>query len=142
MLKAAAASLLTALVLVGAAWAHGLTAVRAHAALQPLCPQAKYGVDGTMGPVFCVVDNPVALHYYAPMGKHLFALGPNATPQQVIAAARADYSTEPILCEVYRLAAWREHWAFPDSAASAIGTVLHLPHAWCTEPTFNRRIDY
>jgi len=139
-MKAVAASLLTALVLVGAAWANGLTSTpaRGGTALSPPCPQASYGVDGTMGPVFCVVDNPVALRYYAPMGRHLFALGPNASPQKVLAALKADYpsSTEPILCETYRLAAWREHWHFPYSVASAAVTTLKLPVGWCREPSF------
>ena len=139
MLKAAAASLLTALVLVGAAWAHGLTPTRTQAALQPPCPQASYGADGNMGPLFCVIDSPVALRYYAPMGKHLFALGPNANPQQVVAAAVADRRTTgtlPILCSTYRLAAWREHWQFGVSAADQIGAALHFYRGWCSDPNF------
>ena len=139
MLKAAAASLLTALVLVGAAWAHGLTPTRAHAALQPPCPQAGYGADGDMSPLFCVVDNPVALRYFAPMGEHLFALGPNANPQQVVAAAVADRRTTgtlPILCSTYRLVAWREHWQFAVSAAAQIGAALHFYRGWCSDPNF------
>jgi hypothetical protein len=140
--KGVIASLVTALVLVAAGWAGGVDGRRTNA-LTPTCPQAHYGVDGTMGPVFCVVYNPVALHYYAPMGKHLFALGPNASPDQVFTATRADYanSTEPILCEVYRLAAWRNHWHFPNSVIPEVSTALHLPRSWCTEPTF-KRLDY
>lgn len=139
-MKAVATSLATALVLVGAAWAHGLTPTRTHAALQPPCPQASYGADGNMGPLFCVIDSPVALRYYAPMGKHLFALGPNANPQQVVAAAVADRKTTgtlPILCSTYRLAAWREHWQFAVSAADQIGAALHVGfHGWCSDPNF------
>ena len=141
-MKALASSVATALVLVGAGWAGGVSGTKT-SPLTPPCPQARYGVDGTMGPVFCVVDNPVALHYYAPMGKHLFALGPNASPDQVFAATRADFnhSTEPILCEVYRLAAWRNHWHFPLSVIAEVSSALHLPRSWCTEPTF-KRMDY
>lgn len=143
MLRAAAASLVIALILVGAGWAAGVTNVGAHA-LQPSCPQARYGVDGTMGPVFCVVDNPVALSYYAKLGKHLFALGPSASPDQVVSAIRADRgnSTLPILCETYRLADWREQWRFPSSTLVAAAALLHLPRNWCSEPSLNRRIDY
>jgi hypothetical protein len=142
-MKAAVASLATALVLIGGAWAHGVS-LSETASLSPPCPQAHYGADGTMGPVFCVVDNPLALHYYGPTAKHLFTLGPNASPGQVEQAAVADYrhSTEPILCESYRLAAWRENWQFGISAAADIGNVLHFPNGWCTEPRFQRRIDY
>jgi hypothetical protein len=138
-MKAIAASLATALILVGAAWAHGLTAAREDAALQPPCAQAGYGADGDMSPLFCVVDNPVALRYFAPMGKHLFALGPNANPQQVVAAAVADRKTTgtlPILCSTYRLAAWREHWQFAVSAAAQIGAALHFYRGWCSDPNF------
>ena len=143
MLRAAAASLVTALIFVGAGWATGVTRVGAHA-LRPSCPQARYGVDGTMGPVFCVVDNPVALNYYAKFGRHLFALGPNASPDQVVAAIRADDhdSTLPILCETYRLAAWREQWRFPSSTLVDAAFLLHAPRNWCSEPSLNRRIDY
>jgi hypothetical protein len=140
MMKAFGASCITALVLVTGAWAGHLSIGKSATAPVPPCPQASYGVDGTMGPIFCVVDNPVALRYYGPMGKHLFALGPNASPQQVLAALQADYrkSTEPILCETYRLAAWRNHWHFPYSIAAAGGTALHFPSGWCQEPNFSR----
>ena len=105
----------------------------------PACPHASYDADGTMGPVFCVIDNPVALRYYASAGRHTLALGPNATPTQVAKALIADRrsaGTLPILCSVYRLAAWREQWKFGVSPARTVGAQLHFYSGWCTDPRF------
>jgi hypothetical protein len=139
MLKAAAASLVTALIVVGAGWATNGTGAGADT-LRPACPHAHYGVDGTMGPAFCAIDNPAALVYYERLGKHLFALGANAAPEQVLAAVLADFhnSTLPILCETYRLAAWREQWHFAGSIAAAAAASMHWPKRWCTEPRFGQ----
>ena len=57
-------------------------------ALVPPCAHASYGADGNMGPLFCVIDNPIALRYFAPMAKRTFALGPNATPTRLRRANR------------------------------------------------------
>jgi hypothetical protein len=79
-------------------------------------------------------DNPAALKYYAWV-KHLFALGPNATPQQVLAASLADSkhgTTEPELCDAYSLLAWKYHWRF--YMAPEIGRALGFPTFWCIEP--------
>jgi hypothetical protein len=135
-MKALAAALATCLALTAAAAAGRLSAP----AYRPPCPHASYGADGNMAPIFCMVDNPLALHYYGRMAKHLFALGPNANPQQVVAAAAADHRTTgtlPILCQSYRLAAWREHWQFALPASEQIGQALHFFHGWCSEPHFN-----
>ncbi len=105
----------------------------------PSCPHASYGADGNMGPLFCVIDNPVALRYFAPMAKRTFALGPNAAPIQVAAALVADYrhgGTEPILCSIYQLAQWRNHWSFGISAADQVGRELNFPSGWCAQPRF------
>jgi hypothetical protein len=121
----------------------GLGAVAASAdaeALIPACPQPHYYADGNMGPLFCVIDNPVALHFYAPLGKRTFALGPDATPGQVGEALIDDYNhhaTEPELCAVYQLAAWRYHWRFGVSIVSGVGERLNFPSGWCREPSFH-----
>jgi len=53
-----------------------------------------------MRPTFCVIVNPRALRYYTKVEPHLFALGPNATPGDVMHATAADaaHSTTPIEC--------------------------------------------
>jgi hypothetical protein len=105
----------------------------------PACPHASYSADGNMTPLFCVIDNPVALRYLAREGRHTFALGANATPGQVVNSVVADRNsagTIPILCSVYRLAAWREHWSFGTSPAQAIRLKLHYPRGWCHDPRF------
>src|SRR4051794_16356263 len=112
MTKLAVAVAAMALVLAGVAWANQAAGPTT---LAPACPHATYGADGNMGPLFCVVDNPLAWKYFAPMAKRTFALGPGATPGQVEQALVADYKragTEPIICSIYRLAAWRNHWHF------------------------------
>jgi hypothetical protein len=106
--------------------------------LTPPCPPASYGADGNMGPLFCVVDNPAALRTFAPMAQHTFALGPGATRTQVTAALLADYKhggTYPILCSIYRLAAWRNHWRLGISGRA--GAELNFPSGWCSEPSFS-----
>jgi hypothetical protein len=132
-----------AMCLASAALAAGLTSAATSAAsssssqLTPPCPSPDYGADGSMGPLFCVVDNPVALHYYAHLGRHVFALGPDATPEQVIAAVKKDYSTNPITCSVYRLAAWKNQWHFAISPAEEVGVELKLIPQWCSDPHFS-----
>ncbi len=92
-----------------------------------------------MEPIFCVIDNPVALRYFAKGAPHLFALGRNATPDQVIRALEKDFNTEPIGCSEYRLAAWKNHWHFGISPVQAVQLDFHLPKGWCSEPRFNVR---
>src|ERR1700683_774606 len=58
--------------------------------LMPPCPQTGYGADGNMGPEFCMVENPIAVRYFAPMAPQTFALGPNASPWEVTDAIVAD----------------------------------------------------
>jgi hypothetical protein len=108
--------------------------------LTPACPQPRYGADGNMGPLFCVVDNPAALKAFAPMAQHTFALGPDATPAQVTSALVADYKhggTIPILCSIYRLAAWRNHWRFGIPPSQQVGAELNFYPGWCSEPSFS-----
>jgi hypothetical protein len=101
-------------------------------AIVPPCPQARYAADGNIEPLFCVIDNPVALRHFAPMAKRTFALGPNATPAQVTDALNYDYKhggTGPIICSIYKLAAWRNHWQFALSPIDRIG--VNMPPGWC-----------
>jgi len=125
----------TALVTAGGAFALSQAAPAV-----PPCPHPSYGADGNMGPLFCMIDDPVALRYFAPMAKHTFSLTPSATPEQVAAALVADYKhagTEPILCSIYQLADWRNHWSFGISAAEQAGTELRFPSNWCRDPRFS-----
>ena len=136
-MKTVAACLAVVCLLAGGAAAGRLTAASGS---QPPCPHPSYGADGNMAPLFCVIDNPLALRYYAKDAPHLFALGPNANPQQVVAAAVADRpkaATIPTLCAAYRLIAWRDKWQFGISPAAEIGTRLRLYAGWCSEPRFN-----
>jgi len=108
-------------------------------AVVPRCQQSRYGANGNMSPLFCIVDNPEALRYFSPMAKLTFALGPDATSSEVINALAGDYQhggTGPILCSIYRLAAWRNHWAFGISIIDTLGERLNLPANWCAEPSF------
>jgi hypothetical protein len=89
----------------------------------PACPGPSYTTDGNITPLFCKIDNPVALHFYAPLSKHLFALGANATPEQVTSALRADLKhggTQVELCYAYELSAWRWGWHFASDPAAFI----------------------
>ena len=97
----------------------------------PACPHATFGADGNMGPISYMVDNPAALRYFAKLGRHVFALGPNATPHQVEAALKKDTSTNPIICSVYQLAAWRTGWSFRVDPMDGLG---NLPPSWCPTP--------
>lgn len=101
------------------------------AVLIPPCRQAGYGADGNMGPLFCVVDNPVALRYFAPMARQTFALGPDATPEEVTNALVADFKTLPTLCSTYQLAAWKNQWHFPYSIEGAVSQRLNAIPDWC-----------
>jgi hypothetical protein len=93
-------------------------------AFAPACPHFSYGADGTAGPIFCAIDNPAALHYYAAALKPLIALGPNATPAQVQSKLAWEMrhggphgevltGTLPIQCQVFQLAAHYWRWSFP-----------------------------
>ena len=106
----------------------------------PPCPQTRYAADGNMSPLFCVIDNPKALSYFASTAKRTFALGPDASPPEVVDALVADYKhggTGPTLCSIYQLAAWRNHWKFGISIAAEVGTRLNMPPYWCNEPSFS-----
>jgi hypothetical protein len=105
--------------------------------LIPPCPQTRYAADGNIEPLFCVIDNPVALRHFAPMAKRTFALGPSASPAQVADALTYDYKhggTLPIICSVYKLAAWRNHWQFGISPIDQVG--VNMPRGWCPVPLF------
>ena len=105
----------------------------------PACPHSSYGADGTMEPLFCVIDNPAALNYYASAGRHTLALGPNAPPGRGRQGAYRRPATSrdpPILCSVYRLASWREHWKFGVSPARTVGAQLHFYSGPRTDPAF------
>ena len=105
----------------------------------PSCPRATYGADGNMGPLFCVIANPAALQHFAPTAKRTFALGRNAASGQVTSALIADYKqggTFPIICSVYRLAAWKNQWHFEVSIAAQVGSEIHAPSGWCSAPAF------
>ena len=93
VMKAVVASLLTALICVSVGWAQDAGGSAARAPFVPACPPPTYGHDGDMAPLFCVIDNPLALRYYGRDAPHLFALGPSATPTQVVAALKQDQHT-------------------------------------------------
>ncbi len=101
----------------------------------PSCPHASYGVDGNMGPLFCVINNPIAARYFTPMAKRTFALGPDASPDQVIDALVADFKRQkmglPMLCSIYQLAAWKNQWRFPYSIDYAVSQRLNAIPDWC-----------
>jgi hypothetical protein len=139
-MKIVVTSLVTALACITSAWATTNDVGGSQATIVPTCPHATYGADGNMGPLFCVIDNPLALSHFASVGRRTFALGPNASPGHVAAALVSDYKqggTEPILCSVYRLAAWRNHWRFGVSPTASAGVQLHFPAGWCKEPRFS-----
>jgi hypothetical protein len=92
-------------------------------AFVPACPHFSYGADGTAGPIFCTIDNPVALKYYAAALKPLLALGANASPGQVQSKLAWEMrhggpgkevltGTYPIQCQVFQLAAHYWRWSF------------------------------
>ena len=137
MLRMFGACAVTAL----AAWAvtasgGGAAGGAAHGVLfVPSCPHASFGADGNMGPLFCVIDDPAALRYFGAMGRRTLAVGPSASPTQVAAALTADRQkavTGPILCSIFRLAAWRNHWRFAVSPANDAGI------GWCQTPSFGK----
>jgi hypothetical protein len=146
-LCAISAALAVTLTIVFGEWrgAEGLAAIADAETLVPSCLHATYGADGNMGPLFCVIDNPVALRYFAPMAKRTFALGPDATPTQVSDALVADTRAGPgqrwklglpMLCSVYQLAAWKNHWRFGISVVYEVSEALHAYSGWCREPSF------
>lgn len=118
----------------------GIASVADAETLVPSCPHASYGADGNMGPLFCVIDNPIAVRYFAPMAKRTFALGPDASPSQVVDALVADTKAGsarrwklslPILCSIYQLAAWKNQWRFPYSIDYAVSQRLNAIPDWC-----------
>jgi hypothetical protein len=85
------------------------------------------------------------LRYFAPMAKRTFALGPDATPTQVVEALGADAGAGsggrwklslPMLCSVYHLAGWKSHWTFGTSVVYELSQELHAVSGWCSEPSF------
>ena len=138
MLKTVAACIATAAIMLLLVAPGGSAAGRSAPA--PACPRPQYGADGTMGPLFCVIDNPLALRYYAKVGGHTLALGPDTPPWRVVSALEADYKhggTNPIMCSVYRLAAWRNQWNFRAvSVVAEVASDLHLIAGWCSDPHF------
>jgi hypothetical protein len=75
-----------------------------------------YSANGNVNPLFCQIDNPVALKFYERLAPRLFALGTGATPQQVgtalTAAATMQHATNAEACAAYQLAAWWRQWHF------------------------------
>jgi hypothetical protein len=137
MVRTIAACAATAAATLAIIAATGLAASRPFA---PACPRPTFGADGNAGPLFCVIDNPFALRYFAKIGRRTFALGPDASPSQVVAAIEGDYrhdgGTNPIMCSVYRLAAWRNQWHFGVSIVPAVAADMHLIPQWCSDPHF------
>lgn len=118
---------------------HNGPTVVAASPFTPPCPQAQYGADGNMSPLLCIVDNPLALQYFAQAAPHTFALGPNANPAEVADALNSDFKhggTGPTLCSIYQLAAWRNQWRFGISPINEVGDELHMPSDWCPAPSF------
>jgi hypothetical protein len=92
-------------------------------AFVPECPHFDRGADGTVGPIFCTVDNPAALRYYAAALRPLIALGADARPGRVRSVLAWEYrhggphgealtGTLPIQCEVFQLASHYWRWSF------------------------------
>jgi hypothetical protein len=90
---------------------------------EPKCPHTAYGADGTIAPIFCTIDDPVALNYYARALKPLLVLGPRPTQVKSVLAwefhhggpnGEALTGTYPIQCQVFQLAAhyWRWHFSY------------------------------
>jgi hypothetical protein len=82
----------------------------------PACPRPVYSANGNVSPLFCQIDNPVALQFYQRLAPRLFALNPNATPQQVgsalVASVTFRHATNEEVCAAYQLAAWWKQWKF------------------------------
>lgn len=87
----------------------------------PACPTPLYTADGNVSPLFCKIDNPLAVRFYKSIAPNVFALGPDASPSQVEDALKvADaHGTNPEMCAVYQLAAWWKHWRFGVSPGQA-----------------------
>jgi hypothetical protein len=80
----------------------------------PACAHPLYTADGNMTPLFCKIDNPLAVSFYRKIAPKVFALGANASPQRVTRALSATekHATFPELCAVYKLVSWWRHWHF------------------------------
>lgn len=101
------------LVVAAAAAAGALGGIAGSQAFKPSCPRGTYSPDGNFSPLFCTIANPQALVFYGHLMPPLFKLGPNASPNQVLAAIRrSPYVTGPELCQAYKLAAFAEGWRF------------------------------
>ncbi len=96
--------------------AHGRKPKPAPTAYVPACPRPVYSANGNVNPLFCQIDNPVALKFYERLAPRLFALGTGATPQQVgtalTTAATMQHATNAEACAAYQLAAWWRQWHF------------------------------
>lgn len=92
-------------------------------AFVPACPRPVYSANGNVSPLFCQIDNPVALAFYERLAPRLFALGPGATPQQVgtalTAATTLQHATSLEACAAYQLAAWWRQWHFAVDPSQA-----------------------
>jgi hypothetical protein len=92
--------------------------------------QLSFGADDKAGPLLCSNKeiNSLAWKYYAevssPSNSHLrvMALGPNATPGDVEAAVSSDmnFSTGPVECSAYQLAAVYHGWSFGIDPTSGV----------------------
>ena len=82
----------------------------------PACPRPVYSANGNVNPLFCQIDNPVALKFYERLAPRLFELGARATPQQVgtalATASTMQHATNAEACAAYQLAAWWRQWHF------------------------------
>jgi hypothetical protein len=110
--------------------------------LMPPCPRTTYSEDGGVGPAFCVIANPAAVHFFVSEGSKTIALGPDATPAEVVSALKSDFRKIgglPVLCEVYQIAAWRNQWNLnftKPSFIDSVGKELRAYDGWCEDPHF------
>ena len=103
-----------ALALAGCGSVRTVTVTRTVAAPSvPACPAPTYTADGNLSPLFCRVDNPLALRFYGSLGlRDLLALGRDASPGAVTRVLERHNLTDPQTCSVYALASRAEHWHF------------------------------
>lgn len=101
------------------------SAASAETAALPPCPSPQYSVDGNISPLFCKIDNPRAIAFYKPIFPRLFALGRDASPQQIYLALKRDehHATIPEMCSAYALWQWRWHWRFAINPANEVASV-------------------
>ena len=86
--------------------------------------QLSYGADGNAGPVTCPNGdvNVLAWKYFAPDKPKVMALGPYASPLQVLSAMCADmpHSTYPIEGSIEKISAAYYGWQFGIDMAQAL----------------------